>query len=123
VSRVLLAASQSNKNDSTCDTPVVQEDVPVLMRTINEGSTPVHQDHYGDDERTPVLDDVGFVFLNDNQNATFVYGSELVPAKKGTLVVFNGGVPHNSVIRSGQVNVFGTIQNGCLHEIGSFGIL
>jgi hypothetical protein len=108
VNRVLLVASHTNQTDPTCDDLAVpQDDTSVLMRTINTGSTPVHIDRYWDTDRTPVLDEVGFVFLNDNPDATFVYGSERIPAKKGSLVVFNGGVPHNTIVKSGKVNIVG----------------
>jgi hypothetical protein len=53
------------------------------------------------------MDDVGFVFRNFIQNATFIYGSDLVTAKKGSLVIFNGSVPHHTVVNSGRVNMVG----------------
>ncbi|KAG7372742.1 phytanoyl-CoA dioxygenase family protein [Nitzschia inconspicua] len=127
VRRVLAAGATSNNNnsnnsckpevESTCNAhfDLDQEDfnqstttTTVLMRTIQTGATPLHRDRYWDDESTPVLEEVGFVFLNSNPDATFIYGSEQrVTAKKGSLVTFNGSVPHHTVVNRGEVHMVG----------------
>ncbi|KAG7339041.1 hypothetical protein IV203_021492 [Nitzschia inconspicua] len=126
VRRVLAAGATNNNNnsnnsckpevESTCNAhfDLNQEDfnqsttTTVLMRTIQTGATPLHRDRYWDDESTPVLEEVGFVFLNSNPDATFIYGSEQrVTAKKGSLVTFNGSVPHHTVVNSGEVHMVG----------------
>jgi hypothetical protein len=78
----------------------------IRVKTIHQGATPLHHDCLFHD-RTMVEDYVGFIFLNDNDQASFVHGSNSVTPQKGRLVVFEGNVPHQTIVRSGKVNLAG----------------
>ena len=88
--------------------------------TLITGNTNPHKDMkvsgnaFSDDE------DVMFVFLNDNDGAYFQIGDDKVPAKKGTMVKFNGHrVLHNTVVPSGtEVRLLGPIDSRDLEAVG-----
>jgi hypothetical protein len=52
---------------------------------------------------------VAFVFLNTNQDAHFVHDDVSVPVVEGTLVHFNGAIPHHTIVNSGVVQLLGPI--------------
>jgi hypothetical protein len=58
-------------------------------------------------EDTDIHDDVGIIFLNTNENAYFNRGDAQVSAVAGTLVAFNGGLGHNTVVNEGNVRIAG----------------
>ena len=93
-------------------------DAEVSMHTYVKSSA-VHRDHYtaaslSSDHRSPPLvredRDVVFVLLNTNKDAYFQHGDTSVPIKEGSLVHFNGRVPHNTVIKSGTVEMIGPFE-------------
>ena len=63
----------------------------------------------------------GFIILNDNPHAHFDYEETSVPIKKGSLVVFKGGRPHNTVVRSGSVDLLGPFEGSWFSEVGGRG--
>ena len=94
-----------------------------LFSKVLRKSTDIHQDFSLVDKDTlkikdscdvhkdgPVEDKVGFVFMNDNPDATFVYGEEKVSVEAGKLVVFDGIVPHNTIVNRGTVQLAGPFQ-------------
>jgi hypothetical protein len=92
--------------------------VPVTMIT---GDTKTHVDHYysGDSPGTEVVEDkVAFVFLNDNPDAKFVYGTTEVAAEAGKLVVFNGNVLHNTQVAQGTLSLAGPFHLRSLSFVG-----
>jgi hypothetical protein len=65
-------------------------------------TTQLHQDRFVDSGK-PLSDHdtkVGFVFLEDNQNAYFIHGDQRISVEKGKFVAFDGGVPHQTVLGS-----------------------
>lgn len=56
---------------------------------------------------TAIDDDVGIIFLNTNKRAFFNREDTQVPAVAGTLVAFNGGFDHNTVVEDGSVRIAG----------------
>jgi hypothetical protein len=85
----------------------ISDQQTILTRTITQGETPLHQDRHWDSKRSLVKDSVGFVFLNDNTQAKFVHGSRSIPVTKGSLVIFRGDVPHQTIVDDGQVYLAG----------------
>jgi len=96
----------------------------VRIKTMSE-STDKHQDHRITQEGAPIVDgDVGFVFLNSNPDAAFVHGDEEVLPEAGKLVVFNGRIPHNTVVPSGSVvRIAGPFYLQTLEPIGGIPIV
>ena len=80
-------------------------------------TTKVHQDHHLDGKLA--TEQVGFVFLNDNDEATFVHGDEKVLVKSGRMVAFQGDVPHNMVIHSGNVKLLGPFALSSFQAVGT----
>jgi hypothetical protein len=72
--------------------------------------------------RVPVLGEFNVVFipLNSNPDAYFQQGGMSVPIVKNSLVQFKGNEPHNTVVKSGVVNMLGPFQVG---PFGASGIL
>ncbi len=74
-------------------------------------SLPQHIDHYSagtDGKRCSVDQDrVVFVVLNINPDAYFVHGDVQIPILEGSLVHFMGGIPHNTIVNSGSVQLLG----------------
>ena len=52
---------------------------------------------------------VGFIFGNTNDDAYFETddGELCVPAVKGTLLSFDGSIPHRTVMKSGHIELIG----------------
>eukprot|EP00591_Stephanopyxis_turris_P008380 CAMPEP_0195510812 /NCGR_PEP_ID=MMETSP0794_2-20130614/3348_1 /TAXON_ID=515487 /ORGANISM="Stephanopyxis turris, Strain CCMP 815" /LENGTH=317 /DNA_ID=CAMNT_0040638303 /DNA_START=39 /DNA_END=989 /DNA_ORIENTATION=+ len=48
-----------------------------------------------------------FVFLEDNPNAFFNHGEKSVPVTKGNMVIFDGRIPHHTVVNKGKVKLLG----------------
>jgi hypothetical protein len=88
------------------DDTMLEEGTVIQTRSILEGSTPVHQDRFWKDHSV-VQDKVGFIFLNENKDAMFVHGDVHVQPKKGSLVVFDGHIPHHTIVGRGEVNLAG----------------
>jgi hypothetical protein len=79
----------------------------IHTNTFLEGFTPLHQDRLCE-TFAPVGDtDVGFVYLNDNEDAFFLHGHARVTPLKGRLVVFDGNFDHQTIVRSGRVSLVG----------------
>jgi len=67
-------------------------------------------------------DNVVFIFLNDNPDAKFVFGDEIVPVVAGNMVTFNGHqVQHNTVVENGEVHLLGPFESRRLQWVGSDG--
>lgn len=60
-----------------------------------------------------------FIFMNDNPEAYFNYDDMSIPIKKGSLVVFKGDRPHNTIVRSGTVDLLGPFEGNWLTVVGS----
>jgi hypothetical protein len=90
------------------DTMLIEQEEGTIIQTrsIFEGATPVHKDRFWKDQSV-VQDKVGFIFLNENKDAAFVHGGVHVQPKKGSLVVFEGHIPHQTFVRLGEVNLAG----------------
>ena len=75
-------------------------------------TTDVHTDYEQvNEERVLVNDKVGLIFLNSNEDAAFSHGvNEPIPVKAGTLVVFDGDVPHSTIVKSGAVRIAGAFR-------------
>ena len=63
---------------------------------------------------------VAFIPLNSNPDAYFQQGGMSVPIVKNSLIQFKGNEPHNTVVKSGVVNMLGPFQVG---PFGASGIL
>jgi hypothetical protein len=88
--------------------------VPV---TKIDTTTSIHHDIDGDG--TLVQDKVAFIFLNSNEDAAFSHGdSEHVPVKAGTMVVFDGDVPHSTIVKSGSVRLAGAFRLDSFSAVG-----
>ena len=66
-----------------------------------------------------IKNDVGVIFLNSNEDATFVVGDKSIPVEEGTLVMFPGGsAPHHIKMKEegdGFVHVLGPFEVGGSH--------
>ena len=65
-----------------------------------------------------INNDVGVVFLNTHEDATFVVGDKAVPIEEGTLIMFPGGsVPHHIEMKKegGFVHMLGPFEVGGSH--------
>jgi hypothetical protein len=82
-----------------------------VQTTILTSSSNKHVDHHPNPNgrRGRPLDDerVAFVLLNTNKDAFFDHGDMSIPILEGSLVHFDGGTPHNTVINSGVVLMIG----------------
>ena len=92
----------------------MEYDEATLFNTqVIDATTDKHVDSYlvPDGERRLVENDkrVAFVFLNTNQDAHFVHDDVYVPVVEGTLVHFNGAIPHQTIVNSGVVRLLGPI--------------
>ena len=95
-------------------TNAMEYDEATLFNTqVIDATTDKHVDSYlvPDGERRLVENDkrVAFVFLNTNQDAHFVHDDVSVPVVEGTLVHFNGAIPHHTIVNSGVVRLLGPI--------------
>jgi len=95
--------------------------VDILTNHVTE-STDAHVDYNPITlERIASANDVGVVFLNSNEDATFFVGKEEFPVEEGTLLMFAGGlIPHHIEMakEDGFVHMLGPFEIG-----GSFGIV
>jgi len=89
--------------------------IPVVTSLISKTTT-VHKDHHRDGHLA--AEQVGFVFLNDNEDASFVHGNEQVPVRSGNMVAFQGDIPHNTVVRSGNVQLLGPFALSSFQPVG-----
>lgn len=93
----------------------------ILTNHVTE-STDAHVDYNPITlERIASANDVGVVFLNSNEDATFFVGKEEFPVEEGTLLMFAGGsIPHHIEMakEDGYVHMLGPFEIG-----GSFGIV
>lgn len=73
----------------------------------------------GGKEKIGAEDQVVFVFLNDNPNARFVFGEQVVPVVAGNMVTFDGHQQeHNTVVESGEVHLLGPFESRRLQTVG-----
>lgn len=89
----------------------------VHLTTLTESSVP-HVDayHHG---RQGSPDRVGFVFLNTNPDAHFVHGESTVPIVEGRMVLFDGSIPHNTIVNSGSVKLLGPFDAKDFRAVGA----
>jgi hypothetical protein len=89
------------------------DETPLVNTQVIGATTDKHVDSYlvPDGERRLVENDkrVAFVFLNTNPNAHFIHDNVSVPVVEGTLVHFNGAVPHQTIVNAGVVRLLGPI--------------
>jgi len=85
--------------------------------TVIHADQHVREDGTSDDE---VIGKVGFIFLETNKDADFVHGDDIIPVEAGTLVVFDGSVPHNTVVKSGTVRIAGAFHLESLTYVGPY---
>jgi hypothetical protein len=95
----------------------------IVQTTILSSSSNKHVDHHppsADGRRGRPLDDnrVAFVLLNTNKDAFFDHGDMSIPILEGSLVHFDGGTPHNTVINSGVVSMIGPFEVRGLKSVG-----
>ena len=90
----------------------------VPTRVIRD-TTRSHQDRFRDDTHGLVEDDVVFIFLNTNTDATFVHGNDSTAVAAGTMVRFRGDVPHHTVVNKGFVRLVGPFHAASLKPVGS----
>ena len=90
----------------------------VPTRVIRE-TTRSHQDRFCDDANRLVEDDVVFLFLNTNTDATFVHGNDSTAVEAGSMVRFRGDVPHHTVVNKGFVQLVGPFHATSLKPVGS----
>ena len=107
-----LAAVSSGGNDSC--SRVSEKDVIITTSLLEKTSNP-HKDRLGS---TIVEDDVGFIFLNNNEDATFVHGNVRTPVKSGSLVAFKGDILHNTIVPRGKVELLGPFALESLLPVG-----
>ena len=120
-----VAASELSSDISTCsidESFEYRRSVPINhMRS----TTARHQDvHVNDDGSIgeKVEGKVAFIFLDSNENATFVHGDDThIPSEAGTLVVFDGHVPHNTIVTGGALSIVGAIDLEKLTFVGPGG--
>jgi hypothetical protein len=101
----------------------------IVPMTILTKSSPRHVDHYAPSgggakgkQRRPTNEDrVAFVVLNTNPDAYFSYADNVsVPIVEGSLVHFSGGVPHNTIVNSGFVQLLGPFDAMGFASVGTF---
>ena len=89
------------------------------------GTTETHADyHYSYSDGFGVEkaeDKVAFIFLETNPDATFVHGKAKIPSEAGKLVVFDGGVPHNTQVERGTLSLAGPLDIKRLSFVGGGG--
>ena len=98
---------------------VVGDTPPIINLTTMTESSTRHVDCYlsGRQERP---EHVGFVFLNTNPDAHFVHGESTVPIVEGRMVLFDGGIPHNTIVNSGSVKLLGPFDAKDFTAVGIF---
>ena len=89
----------------------------VPTRVIRD-TTRSHQDRFRDDTHGLVEDDVVFIFLNTNTDATFVHGNDITTVEAGSMVRFRGDVPHHTVVKKGFVQLVGPFHAASLKPVG-----
>jgi hypothetical protein len=96
--------------------------------TVITSTTCRHSDKLGekadtcDDEhfvRRSVDARVGFLVLESNPDAYFDHGDVSIPIEKGSFIHFDGGVPHNTVIKGGYVKMIGPMDLKTFCMVGS----
>lgn len=103
-------------------TKVKEGDDVIARHTYLETSSWRHRDHFveGDTQGQLVTSRNAFVFLNSNSDAFFLHGeSDKVPVVEGTLVVFDGSVPHHTEVSSGVVHLLGPLNTESLVRVGN----
>ena len=78
------------------------------LRLMTESSA-LHIDEY-QNGRQGSPGRVGFVFLNTNPDAHFNHGQSSVPVVEGRMVLFDGGIPHNTIVNAGSVKLLGPFE-------------
>ena len=87
----------------------------VLSKTYTESTQPHMDVRPLTPGRVSATDLVAILFLDDNDEAFFHYGDEIVPVEAGTLVIFDGGSKeHYTEIRGGVVKLLGPMHRGTM---------
>jgi hypothetical protein len=94
------------------------EDHVTIPTSLITASTVRHVDRHREDG-TIADEQVAFVFLNDNKDASFVIGDEKVPVISGNMIMFNGNVEHNTVVKSGVVRLLGPFAVSSFKAVGN----
>ena len=63
-----------------------------------------------------------FVFLESNPDAYFSWGDYSFPVEKGNMVVFDGSVPHQTIIHKGTVQLLGPFDAATFRLVGPGGL-
>lgn len=86
----------------------------ILRRT-----SPLHQDTI---HHMPQQEDgyykTAFVFLETNPNAHFSVAGHSFPVVKGNMLVFDGSIPHQTVIDKGDVKLLGPFETRSFQPVG-----
>ena len=109
----------TGRHDASRDDSLRSRVVPI---TLVRKTTAVHRDHRWNDDGTPgevVNDKAAFIFLNTNKDAFFVHGDDTIAAEAGKLLVFDGRIPHNSLIRKGDMRIAGPFQLETFNMVGT----
>lgn len=77
------------------------------VRTLLETTTPHADSKENDSELVSEHDRTVFIFLNDNDHATFVVGNDRIAVEAGKLVIFDGLSRHYTEILDGHVMIAG----------------
>jgi hypothetical protein len=98
--KALTECSQEDPGEYTGD------EKRITTKIIHIGSTALHKDFFT--ATGAVADEpIGIVFLNDNDDATFIHGKHRITPQKGRLVIFHPNVDHQTVVRKGTVSLLG----------------
>mmetsp|Transcript_14527 Transcript_14527/g.18974 ORF Transcript_14527/g.18974 Transcript_14527/m.18974 type:complete len:215 (+) Transcript_14527:186-830(+) len=103
--------TQRSDGESSCK---VTQTMPELHLSQIVKSTTPHQDSYHENQLSSE-GKTGFIFLEDNVDATFIQGEDVIGAESGKLVVFDGQVSHHTVLPNEQsvklLGPFAILQN------------
>lgn len=96
-----LAETLSFFSKTPLEKECIDQDQEIYLSLIIR-TTQLHQDNFVDSGKPLREHDlkVGFVFLEDNEEAYFLHGDQRISVEKGKFVAFDGGVPHQTVLTS-----------------------
>ena len=92
-----------------------------VQTTYLTGTSHRHQDYKanGGCGNVELVDDtVGFVVLNNNDNAYFDHPSKSVPFRKGAFIRFKGSDPHRTGVNKGHVHILGPFDMNSFSKVG-----
>src|SRR5210317_718147 len=111
-------------------TALMEEAVHQVQTKRFTETTQLHRDSYTNEHgvRQTVGEDgkVGFIFRNTNEDAHFETdddGGFCFPAVKGTFMTFDGSIPHQTIVKSGHVELIGPflLSSKALFGVGECG--